>query len=37
MFNYAVNSEKTKVAKIKIGGETAENANKILETFKFVD
>ncbi|OGI29394.1 MAG: hypothetical protein A2288_02315 [Candidatus Moranbacteria bacterium RIFOXYA12_FULL_44_15] len=34
---YAVNSEKTKVAKIKIGGETAENANKILETFKFVD
>jgi len=32
---YSANTEKTKVVKVKIGKETAENVNKILETFKF--
>lgn len=32
---YALSSDKTKVVRVKIGKETVENVNKILETFKF--
>lgn len=33
---YALNSDKTKVVRVKVGKETVENVNKILETFKFL-
>lgn len=32
---YALNSDKTKVVRVKIGKETVDNVNKILATFKF--
>jgi hypothetical protein len=35
--NYASNSEKSKVVKVEIGKETAENVNKILTSFKFTE
>ena len=33
--NYAINTDKSKVVKIELGKETAENVNKILASFKF--
>lgn len=35
--NYAMSSDKSRVVRVDLGKETAENANKILESFKFVD
>jgi len=35
--NYAINTDKSTVVKVELGKETAENANKILTSFKFIE